>query len=43
MEIDVPLVDVRSAEEYCGEKIAPEGSPETAQRAGHIPGAKNIT
>lgn len=43
MEIDVPLVDVRSAEEYRGEKIAPEGSPETAQRAGHIPGAKNIT
>ncbi|RBI62561.1 sulfurtransferase [halophilic archaeon] len=43
LEIDVPLVDVRSAEEYRGEKIAPEGSPETAQRAGHIPGATNIT
>ena len=43
LEIDVPLVDVRSAEEYRGEKIAPEGSPETAQRAGHIPGAQNIT
>ena len=43
MELEVPLVDVRSAEEYRGEKIAPEGSPETAQRAGHIPGAQNIT
>jgi len=43
MELEVPLVDVRSAEEYRGEKIAPEGSPETAQRAGHIPGATNIT
>ena len=43
LEIEVPLVDVRSAEEYRGEKIAPEGSPETAQRAGHIPDAQNIT
>jgi thiosulfate/3-mercaptopyruvate sulfurtransferase len=43
MELGVPLVDVRSAEEYRGEKIAPEGSPETAQRAGHIPGAQNIS
>jgi thiosulfate/3-mercaptopyruvate sulfurtransferase len=43
LELDVPLVDVRSGEEYRGEKIAPEGSPETAQRAGHIPGAENIT
>ncbi|MBX0296741.1 sulfurtransferase [Haloarcula nitratireducens] len=43
LELDVPLVDVRSAAEYQGEKIAPEGSPETAQRAGHIPGAENIT
>jgi thiosulfate/3-mercaptopyruvate sulfurtransferase len=43
LEIDIPLVDVRSAEEYRGEKIAPEGSPETAQRAGHVPGAENIT
>ena len=43
MELDVPLVDVRSAEEYRGEKIAPEGSPETAQRAGHIPGASNVS
>ena len=43
MELEVPLVDVRSPEEYRGEKIAPEGSPETAQRAGHIPGAQNIS
>ena len=43
MELGIPLVDVRSAGEYRGEKIAPEGSPETAQRAGHIPGAENIT
>ena len=43
MELDVPLVDVRSEAEFRGEKIAPEGSPETAQRAGHIPGANNIS
>ena len=43
LEIDVPRVDVRSAEEYRGEKTASEGSPETAQRAGHIPGAQNST
>ena len=43
MELDVPLVDVRSEAEFRGEIIAPEGSPETAQRAGHIPGANNIS
>ena len=37
------LVDVRSAEEFRGEKLAPEGLPqEWPQVAGHIPGAKNI-
>jgi len=36
------LVDVRSPAEYSGEIIAPPGMSETAQRAGHIPGAKNI-
>jgi thiosulfate/3-mercaptopyruvate sulfurtransferase len=36
------LVDVRSPAEYKGEIIAPPGMSETAQRAGHIPGAKNI-
>lgn len=42
-EPDIPLVDVRSQAEYRGEKIAPEGSKETARRAGHIPGATNIS
>jgi thiosulfate/3-mercaptopyruvate sulfurtransferase len=36
------LVDVRSPAEYAGEIIAPPGMSETAQRAGHIPGAVNI-
>jgi len=36
------LVDVRSPDEYTGKIIAPLGMSETAQRGGHIPGAKNI-
>jgi thiosulfate/3-mercaptopyruvate sulfurtransferase len=36
------LVDVRSPAEYAGEIIAPPGMTETAQRAGHIPGAASI-
>ncbi len=36
------LVDVRSPDEFTGKIIAPPGMSETAQRAGHIPGAKNI-
>lgn len=36
------LVDVRSAPEFSGEIIAPPGMTETAQRAGHIPGAVNV-
>jgi thiosulfate/3-mercaptopyruvate sulfurtransferase len=36
------LVDVRSPAEFSGEIVAPPGLPETAQRAGHIPGASNI-
>ncbi|HME80630.1 MAG TPA: sulfurtransferase [Candidatus Eremiobacteraceae bacterium] len=36
------LVDVRSAPEFKGEIIAPPGMTETAQRAGHIPGAINV-
>jgi thiosulfate/3-mercaptopyruvate sulfurtransferase len=36
------LVDVRSPDEFTGKIIAPPGMTETAQRAGHIPGAKNI-
>ncbi|MGM0387058.1 MAG: sulfurtransferase [Natrinema limicola] len=43
IERDVPLVDVRSPEEYSGEVLAPPGLQETAQRGGHIPGAKNIS
>jgi len=36
------IVDVRSPDEYTGKVIAPPGMTETAQRGGHIPGAKNI-
>jgi thiosulfate/3-mercaptopyruvate sulfurtransferase len=36
------LVDVRSPAEFSGDIIAPPGMTETAQRGGHIPGAKNI-
>lgn len=42
MESGLPMVDVRSPEEFTGEIIAPEGLRETAQRGGHIPGASNI-
>jgi thiosulfate/3-mercaptopyruvate sulfurtransferase len=38
------FVDVRSPEEYRGEKLAPDHLPqEAAQVAGHIPGALNVT
>ena len=36
------MVDVRSPAEFNGEVIAPPGMTETAQRAGHVPGAANI-
>jgi len=36
------LVDVRSVDEFTGKIIAPPGMSETAQRAGHVPGAANI-
>jgi thiosulfate/3-mercaptopyruvate sulfurtransferase len=37
------LVDVRSPEEFRGEKLAPDHLPqEQAQRPGHIPGAVNV-
>jgi thiosulfate/3-mercaptopyruvate sulfurtransferase len=36
------LVDVRSVDEFTGKIIAPPGMSETAQRAGHIPGAINV-
>ena len=39
---NIALVDVRSADEFTGKILAPPGLPETCQRGGHIPGAKNI-
>jgi len=36
------LVDVRSPAEYNGDVIAPPGMTETAQRPGHIPGARSV-
>lgn len=36
------MVDVRSPDEFSGKILAPPGLPETCQRGGHIPGAKNI-
>ena len=39
---DRNLGDVRSVDEFTGKIIAPPNLPETAQRAGHIPGAKSI-
>ena len=38
----VNLVDVRSPDEFTGKVIAPPGMTETAQRGGHIPGARNV-
>jgi thiosulfate/3-mercaptopyruvate sulfurtransferase len=38
----INLVDVRSPDEFSGKVIAPPGMTETAQRGGHIPGAKSI-
>jgi thiosulfate/3-mercaptopyruvate sulfurtransferase len=38
-DADLSLVDVRSPAEFSGEVLAPPGMTETAQRAGHIPGA----
>jgi thiosulfate/3-mercaptopyruvate sulfurtransferase len=38
----INLVDVRSPDEFTGKVIAPPGMTETAQRGGHIPGAKSI-
>jgi thiosulfate/3-mercaptopyruvate sulfurtransferase len=39
---DCNLVDVRSHDEFTGKVIAPPGMNETAQRGGHVPGAKSI-
>ncbi|MEI2415629.1 sulfurtransferase [Orrella sp. JC864] len=40
---DAVLVDIRSADEYNGRIFAPDGVPELAVRAGHVPGAVNVT
>lgn len=40
---DTKLVNIRSAAEFEGRVIAPEGVNELAVRAGHIPGAVNVT
>jgi thiosulfate/3-mercaptopyruvate sulfurtransferase len=38
------LIDLRSREEYCGERVAPLSAPfdHGAERRGHIPGARNL-
>ena len=43
IDAGTPLVDVRSPEEFRGDILAPPGLQETAQRGGHIPGARNIS
>ena len=43
IERGLPLVDVRSPEEFTGDILAPPGLQETAQRGGHVPGAQNIS
>ena len=40
---NIALVDIRSADEYNGKIFAPAGVPELAVRAGHIPGAVNVS
>ncbi len=39
---DAALIDVRGPQEFTGEILAPPGLPETCQRGGHIPGARNV-
>ena len=39
---NINLVDVRSPDEFSGKLLAPPGLLETAQRAGHVPGAKSV-
>jgi thiosulfate/3-mercaptopyruvate sulfurtransferase len=42
MNASAVLVDVRSPDEFTGKILSPPGLPETCQRGGHIPGARNI-
>jgi len=37
------IVDIRSPDEYSGKIFAPPGSQELSVRAGHVPGAINVT
>ena len=39
---DAVIVDVRSAEEFTGERFWPSGATEDVGRAGHIPGAVHV-
>jgi len=39
---DARLIDIRSPDEYSGKIFAPQGVPELAVRAGHIPSAVNV-
>lgn len=41
-QAEADLIDIRSADEYSGRVIAPQGVQELAVRAGHIPGAVNV-
>ncbi|RIK38912.1 MAG: sulfurtransferase [Chloroflexi bacterium] len=41
-QADAALLDIRSPAEFAGEIFAPDGVPELAVRAGHIPGAVNV-
>lgn len=40
---DAKLLDIRSADEYAGKLFAPANSKELSVRAGHVPGAVNVT
>jgi len=42
MEQGIPMIDVRTPEEFRGEILAPPGWNEGVQRGGHIPGAINV-
>lgn len=43
LDAKLPLIDVRSPEEYSGKKLHMDGYPnEGALRGGHIPGAKSV-
>jgi thiosulfate/3-mercaptopyruvate sulfurtransferase len=43
VQAKLPLIDVRSPDEFTGKKLHMEGYPnEGALRGGHIPGAKNV-